>query len=181
MTWTPRYNASFAKPIGLQLLALIQRDQRAALDWAGSPSNALKDFQSYQVSPLSIKQFPAVMVSPTNILFSHESQRTRESTQRFYVAIAVAHQDSQVLSQLVQDYLRAVDAILSTVEPYDFYQALNLDLMGLGPIVTAALDPLKVKVMELFIASHNYDEIRQAKTGFQCAAVLELHIDMEEI
>lgn len=177
MPWTSTYNATFTKLLLRQLLAFIQRDQRAALDWVGG-TNVLDSLVSYQLAPLTIPQFPAVLVAPMQSVFVQESVGSRQSVSRIYCAVAVAHQEAQVLAELVQDYLRALDAIFNTLPLSDFYSTWPLTLPVLGSITTTALAAGTVK--ELFVVSHNYDEIRRVKTQFACAATLELLIDREE-
>src|SRR6267142_5488519 len=158
MAWTSVYQARYTKPIVRQLMAIVQRDQRAALDFVGGPG-ILQDIVTYQLAPLSVPQFPALMIAPERTAFDHEAVGTRHSANRFYAAIAVTNQDRQVTAELIQDYVLALDAIFNTVLLSDFYLSLPLTLRHLPPGFTTA--PLVSGILkELFVASHNYDEIR---------------------
>src|SRR3954469_17536180 len=101
MSWTSKYNAKFVKPVVHQLVAMIQRDQRDALDFVGG-ANVLKDFVGYQIAAVPIKQCPAILVAPMETLFNPDAVGSLESANRFYVAIAVANQDSQVAADLIE-------------------------------------------------------------------------------
>lgn len=188
MTWTSQFNATFTKPLIRQLMAIVQRDQRAALDFAGgivSPAaGALPSIVSYQLAPLTIPQFPAILIAPMDSAFDHDAIGSLHYVDRVYCAVAVANQDAQILAELAQGYVAALDAIFNTLslgQPglADLYTALPLTLPSIGTISTAPLAVGSVK--EIFVQSHNYDEIRRPKTGgFACVATLALVIDREE-
>lgn len=177
MSWQSKYNAKFTKQVVRQLVAIIQRDQRAALDFVGG-AGVLPDFVGYYVAAAPIKQFPTVLVAPMESQFVPDAVGSLESANRFYVAVGVANQDPQVLADLVQDYIRAVDAILNTVPLPDFYAAIPITLQHSSDTVTQALEAGSLK--DLFLVSHTYNEIRQGANGFQMTAVIEVHIHREE-
>lgn len=180
MAWSSRYNAKFTKQVVRQLVAIIQRDQRAALDFVGGVG-VLPALVGYYIAALPIQQFPAVLVAPMESQFAGEAVGTLESVSRFYIAVGVFNQDAEVLAELVQDYVRALDAILNTLQANtlpDFYSPLPLTLKTLGTITT---DPLEAgSLKDLMVVSHTYNEIRRNTQGFQMTAVLEVHIHREE-
>lgn len=177
MAWSPKYNAAFTKALIRQLLAIVQRDSRAALDYVGG-AGVLPDIVSYQLAPLIIPQFPAILIAPMQSVFVQESVGTLQSATRIYCAVAVTHQDGEVLAELVQDYVQALDAVFNTLPLYDFFSSWPLTHPILGNINTQPLADGSVK--ELFVLSHNYDEIRRVRMAWQLAATLELQIDREE-
>ena len=182
MTWTAKFNAGFTKPIIRQLLAFIQRDQRAALDFVGG-ANVLPSIVSYQISPTVITQFPAILVSPGISLFDRDAVGTLKYTTQIFCSVAITHQDQQVASELLQDYARAIDALMNALalgEPglSDFHLPWPLTMPALGAITTTPL-PITSNVNDLWVASHT-PEIRNLRTRFDMASTLELHLDMEE-
>lgn len=179
MSWTSAYNATFTKPVVRQLMAFIQRDQRDALDFVGG-AGVLPDFVTYQLSPMAIPQFPGVVVTPAETIFDQDAVGSRHSSNPIVCAVAVANQDQDVLAELIQDYVCALDAIFSTVPLSDFYSSwdLLLRILGSNAIPTTALESGSVK--ELFVVRHQYGQIRQRANGFVCSATLELKIDREE-
>lgn len=179
MPWTPSYAATYTKALIRQLVALVQRDQRAALDYVGGTDNPLPSIVNYQVAFSPLNQFPALLIAPLDSTFTWEAVGTRQSANRIFVAIACAHQDTQALGELVQDYVRALDLLLMSLPLSDFYTSLPINLpMLAGQLVTTPL--LAGTVKELFVLGHGYDDIRRARTGFTQAATLEVRIDREE-
>lgn len=182
MAWTPAYTTKSTKLIIYQLLAIVQRDQRAALDYVGG-TGVLRDIVTYQLAPMSVPQFPGVMIAPLPRAFNRDAVGSRASTNHIYCAVAVSHQDQQVVAGLVMDYVDALELLFTTLGDntlYDLYQSwpLTLPILG-GTAQTTALDAGSVK--DLFVASHNFDQIRRVATGFAQVGVLEIQIDREEI
>jgi hypothetical protein len=184
MAWTAKHGAGFTKPLIRQLAAFVQRDQRAALDYVGG-TGVLPDIVTYQLSPQLIPQFPGVLLSPGPTVFDLDSNYASETggsihyTTAAYCSIAVTHQDQETLSELLQDYTRALDLIFNSLALADFYSAWPLTLPVLGAINTTPLDPNHSKVEALLVASHT-PEIRHPRNKFAMAATLELHLEMEE-
>ncbi len=195
MAWVSKYNAQFTKTLIRQLVAIVQRDQRAALDFVGG-ANVLLDIQTYQIAHATLPQFPAVLIAPMNSQFVQEAVGSLQSGNKIYCAVAVAHQNSQVLAELSQDYVRALDAIFNTLTSdnnlYQFYQSwpLTLPSLGGGGNLTSPAGPTPGSIQttplaagsvkELFVVSHQFDEIRRARNSFVQAATLEVVIDREE-
>lgn len=182
MSWTSKYNAGFAKLFIRQLMAIIQRDQRAALDFVGG----LPDIQNFQLSASPTTQFPSLLLVPSRIEFDRESVGSLKSTTQLFCSIAVSHQDSDVLAEMIQDYVRALDALFNTLPLSDFYQTWPLSLRILGNINSTQPPtptvPLQVgSVKDLYVVSHDYDYIRRTKTGFAVEGILQMLIDREEI
>jgi hypothetical protein len=178
MTWNPTYQADFTKRVVRQLLALVQRDQRDALDWVGGQGN-LRSIQSYHVAAIPVLQFPAVLIAPMRSTFDQEAVGTRHSTSAYYCAVRDIHQDAEVVADRLQDYVQALDAIFMSLPLSDFQQSWPLILQPTQRTVDTV--PLATGTLkELFVTSHNYDEIRQTKNGFHFAAAMEISIEREE-
>lgn len=177
MTWTSKYSATFTKSLIRQLMAVFQRDMQEALDWVGGIGQ-LPGIVSYQFAGRSIKQFPAILIAPSVSQFVPEAVGTRQSANQIYLAIGVTHQDEQRLVEMIQDYMRAADAVLSTMPLSDLYTALPLELPWTEAVITTPLEVGSVK--DLFVASHNYDDSRFKGGAFQIAATMAIQIDREE-
>lgn len=180
MAFVPKYQARLLKPVILQLIAIIQRDQRAALDWVAGTS-VLGSIVTYQMSPMTIPQYPAILAAPMDSDFNRDAQGSQASINRLYIAIAVTHQDANVVAELVQDYLTALNAIMVAVEPFDFYQSLPLSLPINGSSPTSTTPLVVGSVKDLFVSRHDYGAMRRLRSGFDMAGVLELLIDREEV
>ena len=180
MPWTSKYNAQFTKPLVRQLVGIIQRDQRAALDFVGG-AGVFADFQDYQFALTPITQFPAVQLTPLRIDFDEEAVGTLHQVVQLGCVVAVSHQDPQPLAELLEDYVRAVDAIFNTIVPSDFTAALTLThrMFSGGSITTAGIQAGSA-VTKLFVASHDYSEIKAQHDKFAMAGILSVIVEMEE-
>jgi hypothetical protein len=179
MSWTSKYQARFTKDVVRQLVAIVQRDQRAALDFVGG-EDELADFASYLIADTPVQQFPSLLITPMDEVFDRDAVGSLQSTAKILVGVAVTHQDRARLAELVQDYVRAVDAIFNSLDFGDLYQSWPVTLPHLSSgAVTSALAPGSMK--DLFIESHSYDEIRRRGTSFSMAAALTLVVNREEV
>ncbi len=184
MSWSSTYQAQFSEQLVDQLLAIVQRDQRAALDWVGG---GLADFQTYMTSPILQPQYPCLLIAPVEDLFDPESQAgSLHYSSTIEVEIGVAHQDVRIVGRTLQRYIRAVDAIVHTLADKpgamaDLYTGLALTLpeLAAGTMTT----PLQTgSVKEIWIGSHRLSEIAALKQGgFWKAAKIEIRVDREEL
>jgi hypothetical protein len=178
--WKPVYTADFSKRLVYQMVAFLQRDLPSALAWVASTDQEppLPNIVTYQTAPYTIPQYPALLVVPADTSFDPDSVGTRAGSYEFLVAAAVAHQDAGVCAALVQDYVRALDAVLMSIDIADFALPWPITLPFTTQTVTIPCTYGTVK--ELFVGRHNYDDVRRQKDRFACAATLEVHIDREE-
>lgn len=182
MSWTPSHGATFTQPLIRQLMAFVQRDQRAALDYVGG-ANVLPSIVTFQLSPQLINQFPALLIAPGPSVFDLDSNFAAETggsihyTCAVYAVIAVTHQDQHTLTEFLEQYMRALDVLFNSVHLSDFYQGWPLTLPVLGTITTNALNAGTVK--GLLTAQHT-PEIRNPRNKFGMAGTIELHIEMDE-
>lgn len=184
MTWTPAYQATYSDPLIRQLIALIQRDQRAALDFVGG-TGVLPDIQDYQLAAESLPTFPYLWIYDDDLIFDQDAVGSRHYVVKLYAEIAVAHQDYQQLAILRRLYANAIDALLMTmsVQFSDFFvgQQLTLPTLGPNPVTTTPLQAGSVK--ELFVTRHRLGRIGALKGtgGFAASTVIEFIVDREEI
>jgi len=185
---TPKFQADFLKLLIRQLIAFVQRDIRDALDMVGG-IYVLPVIASYQLSPTAITQYPAILMVPDKSEFVREAVGTLQSVSSLLAIVGVQHQDPEVLSELVQDYVRAVDMIFNSLPLSDFYASWPISLRILGNTNAATNSPAGLAqttalrsgtVKDLFVSAHVYDEVRRQKQGFACAASLMLVVDREE-
>ena len=103
---------------------------------------------------------------------------------RLTCVIAVTHQDRNTLAEVIQDYVRAVRAVLDTLwesTPGDFLLT-NLPLPS-PPFPDGALSPglASGKLMKLFADGHTFEEIRSSpQSGFAMAASMSVTVEIEE-
>jgi hypothetical protein len=182
MAWSATYRADFTKRVIYQLMAFLQRDMRDALDWVASLDGLAEPLPSvvtWQMAPWTIPQYPAALVVPADTVLDQMAVGSRHSESAIFCAIAVAHQDPDICAAWVQDYARALDAVLMSIHFADFFQSWPIALTFTTQNQTLPLEAGTLK--ELFVIRHNYDEIRRNKDRFACAASLEVRIEREEV
>jgi hypothetical protein len=183
--WTPYYNAGLSKQVVRQLLAVINRDIQAALDFVSGVPGSYPPFAEYDLALLPVQHFPAILLTPDTVAFDQEASGTLHQTMRLTCAIALTHQDRNLLAEMAQDYVRAVRAVLDTLwesTPGDF---LLTDLaLPSPPFPSGALSPglENGKLMKLFADSHTFEEIRRSpQSGFALEASMSVIVEIEEV
>lgn len=185
MAWTSKYNAKFTEPVVDQLMAIVKRDIVAALAWASGGANPpLQPFAEYDLALLPVEQFPALLIAPQTEEFDGESQFTRHQTLRLFVSLAVTNQDRNRLARQIQQYVRAVDAILNSAWELTVadFTSTALDLPS-PPYAAGAKSPglTAGSLMRVFVEGHGYDEMRRtAQSLFAMAATLSVIVELEE-
>jgi hypothetical protein len=186
MPWSSQYAAQFSKPLVRQIVALIYRDQRAALDDVAGV-DVLPNFAEFDIAKVPILQYPGIFIAAHRERFDEESQQTLHATVELAGAVAVTHQDRNVLAEICADYVRAVDEILRSAferTPSDFYASgLALPARPAGPFApgetTIGLTSGILK--RLWIESHDFTEAVSAPQSlFAMAAGLSIVAELEE-
>jgi len=183
--WTSYYNAGLSKQVVRQLLAIINRDIQAALDFVSGVPGSYAPFVEYDLALLPVQQFPAILLTPDRVAFDEEADFSLHQTMRLSCVVALTHQDRNTLAEITQDYVRAVRAVLDTLwesSPGDFLLT-NLPLPS-PPFPNGALSPglASGKLMKIFVDRHTFEEIRAgALSGFVMAATMGVIVEIEEV
>lgn len=126
-----RYQAQFARPLVNQLLAILERDQQAALDIVNAgrpPGRALSPFAAFHKEAAPIQNWPALVLVAQETSFDAASEADlRTQSLRFFCAMAITGTDPEWLAEDAMDYLRAVDIVLTSAPLADFYVPLALN------------------------------------------------------
>ncbi len=182
--WTSYYNAGLSKQIVRQLLAVISRDMQAALDFVSGAPGSYAPFAEYDLALLPVQQFPAILLAPDTVTFDEEANNSLHQMIRLSCVVALTHQDRNALTELIQDYVRAVRAVLDTLwelTPGDLLLT-NLPLPS-PPFPAGALSPglASGKLLKLFTDGHSYEEIRRgAQSGFVMTATMSVNVEIDE-
>jgi len=180
MAWTWKYNSISAKPIIRQLMAIVQRDQRAALDHVGG-TNVLPSFSGYYFSERPVKQFPALMLRASRRAFTREVAGTRQGTLEALAGVAVQHQDPEAAAELLYDYLEALAELFESFPLSDLSVPLTLTHpMFSGGSLTLTGLPATTRVTDVFVARDDSGALARLREGFATAGVVTLTIDVEE-
>jgi len=182
--WTSYYNAGLSKQVIRQLLAVVNRDIQAALDFVSGEPGSYVPFAEYDLAFLPVQQFPAILLTPDTVTFDEAANGTLHQTMRLSCVITLTHQDRNTLAEMTQDYARAVRAVLDTLwesTPGDFLLT-NLPLPS-PPFPNGALSPglASGKLMKIFAEGHTFEEIRRGpQSGFAMAATMSIIVEIEE-
>lgn len=182
----PAYQAQFAKPLVNQLLAIIQRDQAAALAVVNStrPANRpLRPFAAFHKEAAPIQNWPALVLVAQDVAFDAASALgLRTQSIRFFCALGVTGTDPEWLADDAMDYLRAVDIILSSLPLSDFYQPLPVSHRTLPSSATGGISASAAKILDLRITRHDLGALVSRRSGALARGPqIEFVVELEEI
>jgi hypothetical protein len=133
MPFTPRWNAQFAKPLLNQMIALIQRDQAAAIAIVNAELKLIRQFHKGRAARVT---FPWCLVWIADNVFNAESDLTRDEEIDAYVAIEVGTIDQEDAQDQAHDYLAVIDSVIESASGEDWETALPVSLPGQNPALT---------------------------------------------
>jgi hypothetical protein len=134
MPWIQAYNAQFAKPLVNQLIAIIQRDQAAALAVInaaravdGNP--ALSPITEFHKGPGSRAGWPWLTfeIGRTNFDRDHD-KTTRRHEVRINLVLDTGQYDQEMAQEDAQDYARMLDMIITSAGPWPSYSDWTISL-----------------------------------------------------
>ena len=180
-----RYQAQFAKPLVNQLLAILQRDQQAALDIVNADRPAgrgLKPIIAFHKEAAPIQNWPALVLVAQEDLFDDASDSDlRTQTIRFFCALGITGSDPEWLAEDAMDYLRVVDMVLTSFPLSDFYTPLPINHRTVTSGETAGLDPLVSKIQDLRITRHDLGALVSRRGGALARSPqIEFTVQLEE-
>jgi hypothetical protein len=124
MSWTQAYQAQFAKPLVNQLIAIIQRDQAAALTVINNaravdgnqPLSAISEFHKGP-GPRTGWPWLTLEIGTTN--FERGDDRTtRHHEVRINLALDTGQYDQEMAQEDAHDYARLLDMIVTSAGPW---------------------------------------------------------------
>ena len=181
-----RYQSGFTKPLVNQLIAILERDQQAALDIVNADrweDRALLPFTAfYKNEATPIQNWPALVIIARETTFDLSSDPDlRTESVRFVCALAITGSDPEWLADDAMDYLRTVDIVLSSAPLADFYAPLTVVHGTIPGGETSGLDPTVAKILDLRITRHDLGTL-VARCGGASARgpKIEFLIELEE-
>lgn len=180
-----RYQAQFAKLLVNQLIAILQRDQQAALAIINAtrpPGRTLNPFAAFFKEASPIQNWPAlVLVSRTTHFDQSSDADLRSQTHSFFCALAISGTDPEWLADDAMDYLRAVDVVLTSVPLGDFYLPLTISHRTMPAGQTTGLDSTVSKIQDLRITRHDMGALVARRGGALARGPqIEFVIELEE-
>lgn len=121
---TPKWTARFARPLLDQIIALVQRDQAAAIAIVNPTiSDTIVQFHKGFAPRI---QLPHFTVWAHCAQFSLEAQSTRQSSNKVTVGVDVGPTDQELAQELAWDWGRIIDLILTSATPEDWWTPLPI-------------------------------------------------------
>lgn len=180
-----RYQAQFAKQLVNQLIAILQRDQPAALaviNASRPPGRALNPFAAFYKEAYAVQNWPAlVLVAHSTAFDSNSDIDLRSQTVQFFCVMAITGTDPEWLAEDAMDTLRAVDIVLTSIQFSDFYTPLPITHRTVPGGMTAGLNSAVSKVQDLRIVKHDLGALMRRGTGALARSPeIEFVVEMEE-
>ena len=162
MVYVPRWNARFGKPLLNQLIAIIQRDQAAALaivnaarETDGNP--ALPAIEEIHKGPALYTGFPWLTVALASEAFDPSVDHYRHSGPRLRLVLDSGQFDQEATQEDCADYAWLLDMIVTTASPRDWCTPLAIvhETMPSGMTVPNATGSVK----RVFVEDHIYGKV----------------------
>jgi hypothetical protein len=162
MSWTQAYQAQFAKPLVNQLIAIIQRDQTAALSITNAARSTdgnqpLAPLAEFHKGPAPRTGWPwlSLEIGPTN--FDRSADKAiRHQEVRVNLALDTGQYDQEIAQEDAQDYARMLDMIITSAGPWpslsDWTTALPIQHETVPSGVT--MPNVAGTVNDVFVESH---------------------------
>lgn len=176
MGYTPAFNATFSKPLLNQLIAIIQRDQAAAL---GIVNPSLSPINEFHKGPAARTSFPWLMVTANSSAFDQQTLGTRKSVTKAALELDVGQYDQELAQDNAQDYARMLDMVVATASLADWTTPLPITHETVPGGTTTP--PQAAAVKEVFVAAHAYGVVTVPQVELPVLRVtLTIVFDMEE-
>ena len=154
MAYTPHWSAVFAKPLVNQCIAIIQRDQAAAI---GIVNPTLAPINEFHKGPGLRTAFPWLALAVDGLSFAQDVLGTRESRSRIMLTLDVGQFDQEMAQDEAQDYARVLDMVLTTASESDWEVPLPISHETVPGGFTSPGASGSVK--EVYIESHRYSVV----------------------
>jgi len=190
MSWQQAYQAQFAKPLVNQLIAIIQRDQAAALSVINAARVAdgnqpLTPIAEFHKGPVPRTGWPWLYleVGPTNFERGDDTA-TRHHEVRINLALDTGQCDQEMAQEDAQDYARLLDMIITSAGPWpslgDWTTSLPIQHETVPSGVTAP--NAAGSVNEVFVESHTPAKVGTPEADVPVMRVtLTVLFELEEI
>ena len=124
MSWNQAYQAQFAKPLVNQLIAIIQRDQTAALGVvnaarAADGNQPLSPITEFHKGPGTPTGWPWLYLEIGATSFNRDDDKAaRHCHVRIKLALDTSQADLEMAQEDAQDYARLLDMIVTSAGPW---------------------------------------------------------------
>jgi hypothetical protein len=171
MTYVPAWNAQFAKPLLNQCIAIVQRDQAAAI---AIVNPAIQPITEFHKGPGLRTAFPWLTVGLDGLDFTDDVLGTRLSRSLIALTLDAGQFDQEMAEDNAQDYARMLDTVVTTASETDWVTPLPITHETVPSGVTAPNAAGSVK--GVIVQSHRYGVV--TLDGIQ-APVLRVTLNLE--
>jgi hypothetical protein len=120
MSFTPKYSARFELPIIDNVLAIVTRDMKGALDYF-YPGENLPDFVERSLGTEKGLDFPILVIGPrSNPVETVDDASHLIEPQAIELKVGVVSDTADSAMRLVMKYVRALDAVLRSANKSDY-------------------------------------------------------------
>ena len=151
MAYTPAWNAAFSKPLLNQIIALVQRDQQAAI---AIVNPGLEPINEYHKGLGRRMALPWLTILTDKTEFDPGSALTRSWRSAVSLALDLGQFDQEMAQDNAQDYARVLDMIVTSASRADWITPLPIQHETVPGGVTSPPEAGSVK--EVFVESHRY-------------------------
>ena len=180
----PTYQAQFAKQVVNQLIAIVQRDQQAALaivNAARPADRPLNPFVGFYKEVTAVQNWPAiVLVAHSTAFDSGADIALRSETLQFFCVLGITGTDPEWLADDAMDYLHAVNMVLTSAPLSDFYVPLPIVHETVPGGQTAGLNAAVSKVRDLRITGHDLGGLMRRGGRLAREPGIAFVVEMEE-
>ena len=161
MSWAPTYSARFEGQIIENVLTIINRDFKAALDYF-HPSGNLPDFAETALGQIKGLEFPSLAIGPLEnpVEEADDSSHLIEAA-RIDIYIGVTDDGPDTVTRKIMKYVRAMDAVLRTAK-HDFFTGMS--------------NPFEV----VLTVNHTYWPIGRKESVYFRSSIVELTVALRE-
>lgn len=172
MVWTPKFYAVQEEALVDNVLTIIQRDFKAALDVfytieaALDPSDPeyLRDFQEHALGQIVRNVFPCVAIGPNRNASTESDGGDRLSEAvRLDIYVGVTDDTPAHVTRRIMRYMGTLDAVLRSARKSDYFRNMSTQVFGL--------------VLEM---EHIYGPIGSEKSVLFRAGILQVTITVNE-
>jgi hypothetical protein len=154
MAYTPTWNATFAKPLLNQCIAIIQRDQPKAISIVNPGLAPVNEFHK---GPGTRAALPWLTLAADTTSFGLGSPDVRQSNTSITLALEAGQFNQEMAQDNAQDYARVLDMVITTATGADWITSLPIQHETVPTGYTTP--PSAGAVKNVFVQSHRYSQV----------------------
>lgn len=125
MVWTPRFQAVSEEALVDNILVLVERDFKLALDYF-YPAEGLDDFAERALGMVLGNDPPMIGIAPVrNASTQSDDAAYLTETLRVDLAVGVTDDGPQTVTRKIERYMRVLEAVLRAGNKNDFFGTIN--------------------------------------------------------